>query len=141
MSAPVVWQRAGTKDSLLGKLKAIVNELGRLDASNPVAHPRVKENLKFVRNEQASLAITTTQAVPLFFIKFQKLIAYLRDLIVNSRLLSRVNKYILVRDATFSAIDFFPGDRASDLGRLQTNQVLRFKDREGFLLRLTFTNF
>ena len=46
MSAPVVWQRAGTKDSLLGKLKAIVNELGRLDASNPVAHPRVKENLK-----------------------------------------------------------------------------------------------
>ena len=76
---------AGTIDSLLGKRKAIFDELGRLDASNPVAHPRVKGYLRFVRNEQASLAITPTQAAPLFFIKFQKLIAYLRDLIVNSR--------------------------------------------------------
>ena len=125
--------------SLLGKLKAIFNELVRLDASNPVAHPRVKEYLKSVRNQQASLAVTPTQAVPLFYIKFWKVIAYLRDLIVNSRLLSRVNKYILVREATFFVIDFFTGDRASELMRLQTNQVFRLKDREGFLLRLTFT--
>ena len=38
----------------------------------------------------------------------------------------------------FFVIDFFTGDRASDLGRLQTNQVFRLKAREGFLLRLTF---
>ena len=60
-------------------------------------------------------------------------------MIVNSRSLSRVNKYILVRDATFFVIDFFTGDTASDLGRLQTNQVLRLKGWEGFLLRLAFT--
>ena len=68
---------AGTIHSLLRKLRA-------------------KEYLKFVRNEQASLA------VPVLFIKFSKLIAYLRDLIVNSRSLSRVNKYILAEMPHFS---------------------------------------
>jgi integrase len=128
---------AGTVDSLMGKLRAIFNSFGRLGASNPVAHPRVKEYLKFVRTEQANMAITPSQAVPLFFIKFQKLIDYLRKLIGNSQQLSIVNKYMLVRDATFFVIDFFTGDRASDLGRLKTEQVFRLNDREGYLLRFT----
>ena len=45
----------------------IFNKMGRLNDSNPVAHPLVKHYLKFVRQEQAGLAITPTQAVPLFF--------------------------------------------------------------------------
>ena len=70
---------AGTVDSLLGCLRAIFHNLGCLDTSNPVAHPLIKEYLKFVREEQAGLAITPNQAVPLFFEKFQRLIAFLRD--------------------------------------------------------------
>ncbi|KAL9987103.1 hypothetical protein ACROYT_G001353 [Oculina patagonica] len=46
---------AGTIDSLLGKLRSIFNGLGRLDQANPIAHPRVKEYLKFVRDEQAAV--------------------------------------------------------------------------------------
>ena len=48
---------AGSVDSLLGKLRAIFNNFGRLHDSNPVAHTRVREYLKFVREEQAGKAI------------------------------------------------------------------------------------
>ena len=40
---------AGSVDSLLGKLRAIFNNLSRFHYSNPVAHARVKEYLKFIR--------------------------------------------------------------------------------------------
>lgn len=107
---------AGTVDSLLGCLRAIFNTLGRFDTSNPVAHPLIKEYLKFVREEQAGLAITHNQAVPLFFEKFQRLIAFLRERFVSQVSLSRAGKYILVRDTSLFVLDFFTGDRASDLG-------------------------
>ena len=55
--------------------------------------------------------------------------------------LAAVNKYILVRDTVFFVVDFFTGDRASDLGRLLANQVFRLKDRKGFLLKLTLTDY
>ena len=37
-------------------------------------------------------------------------------------------------------VDFFTGDRASDLGSLLPNQVFKLKDREGYLFRFTLTN-
>ena len=86
-------------DSLLGKYRSIFNGLGRLDLANPVAHPRVREYLKFVREEQAGLAVFPSQAVPLFFVKLRKLVALLREKIANSRSLSTIHKYVLVRDA------------------------------------------
>ena len=70
---------AGSVDSLLGKIRAILNNIGRLRDSIPVAHPRVKEYLKFAREEQAARAILFSQAVPLFFAKFTKLIDFLRS--------------------------------------------------------------
>lgn len=109
---------AGTIDSVLGKLRSIFNGLGRFDQANPIVHPRIKEYLKFVRYKQAGVAVTPSEAVPFFFVKFQKLVAYLREKIINSQSLSRIKKYVLVRDATFFVVDFFTGNRASDLGRL-----------------------
>ena len=128
---------AGSVDSFMGRLRVIFNKMRRLNDSNPVAHPLVKHYLKFLRQEQAGSAITPTQAVPLFFDKFQRLIAFLRDRCVHQASLSRADKYILVRDATFFVLDFFTGDRASDLGRLQFRNVFKLRDREGFLLRFT----
>ena len=74
---------AVTVDSLLGKLRSILNKLGRIDHTNRIAHPRIKEYFEYV--EQAGMAISPSQAVPLFFVKFQNLIAHLRGklLIVN----------------------------------------------------------
>ena len=122
---------AGSVDSLIGRLRALFYSLGRLNDSNPVAPPLVKHYLKFVRQEQAGLAITPTQAVPLFFDKFRRLIAFLRGRCVNQVSLSLADKYILVRDATFFVVDFFTEDRASDLSRLQSRSVFKLRDREG----------
>jgi len=115
---------AGTTDSLLGKLRSIFNGLGRLEQTNPITHPRIKEYLKFVLEEQAGLAVTPSQAVLFFFVKFQKLIPYLRGEITNSKSLSKIHKYVLVRDATFF-VDFFSGDSVSELGRLLAGQVFQ----------------
>ena len=79
---------AGLVDSLLGKLRAIFNNLGCLHDSNSVAHTRFREYLKFVREEQAGKAIVPLQAVPLFFVKFSKLISFLRRCIEASVYLS-----------------------------------------------------
>ena len=130
---------AGSVDSLLGKLRAIFNKLGRLHDSNPVAYTRVKEYFKFIREEQAGKTIVPSQAVSLFFVRFSKLISFLRRSIEAGAHLSVVDKYVLVTDATFFVVDFFTGDRASDLGRLLANQVFRLKDRKGFLLKFTLT--
>ena len=126
-------------DSLIGKLRAIYNRLGRFGRVNPVSHSLIKEYLKFNREEQAGLAVTPKQAVPLFFTKFKSLIGHFRKKIAASASLSLVSKYILVRDAAFFVVDFFTGDRASDLGRLSCNQVFRLRDREGFIIRLSLT--
>ena len=120
-------------------MRAIFNKLGRTNNSNPVTHPLVKDYLKFVREELAGLAITPSQAVPLFFGKFQRLIAHLRDLCSSSVSRSSAGEYILARDATFFIVEFFTGDRASDLGCLQSCNVFPLRDREGFLLRFTLT--
>ena len=73
---------AGTVDSLLGKLRSIFNKLGRFDHTNPITHQRI---LELCCVEQAGMAISPSQAVSLFFFKFQNLIAHLRGklLIVN----------------------------------------------------------
>jgi len=64
---------------------------------------------------------------------FTRLIAYLRGLIAKGSVLSPLDKYLLVRDVTFFVVDFYTGDRASDLGRLKAAQPFRLRDREGYL--------
>ena len=66
LSAPAVLA-AGSADSLIGKLRAIYNKLGRVGHVNPVSHSLIKEYLRSTREEQAGLAVTPKQAVPLFF--------------------------------------------------------------------------
>ena len=129
---------AGSVDSLMGRLRAIFNSLGRLNASNPVVNLRVKHDSKFVRQEQAGLAITPTQEVHLFFDRFRRLIAFVRSKCVHQAPLSRSDKDILVRDATFFVVNFFTGHRASGLGHLKCRNIFRLRDREGYFLRRTF---
>ena len=52
----------------------------------------------------------------------------------------RKNKnWIGIQFSSLFVVDFFKGDRASDLGRLLANQVFRLKDWKEFLLKLTLT--
>ena len=103
--------------------------MGCVNSTNPLSHSLVKEYLKFTRKEQAGSAITPKQAVPLLFLKFKRLLFHFRGKIAANTSLSMINMYILVRDPTVFVVDFFTGDKASDLGWLSCNQVLRLKDQ------------
>ena len=123
-------------DSLIRKLRAIYNRVGRFGHVIPVSHSLIKEYLIFTREEQAGLAVAPRQTVPLFFTKFKSLIGHLRKKIAASASFSLLSKYILVRDAGFFVVDCFTGDRGSDLGRLSCNQVFRLRDREVFFNKI-----
>ena len=89
----------------------------------------VKHYSKCVGLEQAGLAITPTLAVSLFFDKFRRLVAFVHGKCVYQASLSRSDKDILVRDATFFFVNFSTGDRASDIGRLKCRDLFKLRDR------------
>ena len=135
---------AGTVDSLIGKLRSIFVEEGlggewddRLGIGNPVSHPSIKAYLKCLREEQAQARVQPRKAVPLFTNKF---------LVIARSILSKLRKpctspsllYILSRDLSFFCIDFFSGNRSSDLGRTKSKEVLLFPDSSGLLFNHTF---
>ena len=49
-----------------------------------------------------------------------------------------MQRYIYARDLAFFCLEFFAGDRALDLGRIFTKEVLTLPDDEGFLFKHTF---
>ena len=130
---------AGTVDSLIGKLRSIFVEEGlggewddRLGIGNPVSHPSIKAYLKCVREEQAQARVQPRKAVPLFTNKFlaiaRSILSKLRKPYTSPSLL-----YILSRDLSFFCIDFFSGNRSSDLGRTKSKEVLLFPGSSGLL--------
>lgn len=135
---------AGTVDNLIGKLRSIFVEEGlggewddRLGIGNPVSHPSIKAYLKCVREEQAQARVQPRKAVPLFTNKFlaiaRSILSKLRKPCTSPSLL-----YILSRDLSFFCIDFFSGNRSSDLGRTKSKEVLLFPDSSGLLFNHTF---
>ena len=120
----------GTVESLVGKLRAIFAALGRgSDDSglpgygNPAASRVVKDYLTSVREEQLQARISPSQAEPFF----------LTDLVaVAEHICSRLKEpgltpkqiFILARDQAFLKVLFFAGDRAADLGRVKTKEIL-----------------
>jgi len=124
---------AGTVDSLLGKLNAIFNNIGRLRLT-------LKSTLNLIaRNRQARL-LSLPRQCRCFALSFLRSLMFFRHCIRCSSYLSLVNDYILVRDTVFFVVDFFTRNLSSDLGRLLASQVfISLKDRKGFLLHLTLT--
>lgn len=131
---------ANTVDSTIGKLRAIFNSLDRAGdydirtgAGNPASHFSVKHYLHSVRLEQAEARISPTQATPLFFQKFLQLVRHLRSQLSKPSS-SAIEKYIYARDLAFFCLEFFTGQRASDLGRLRTIDVLEHPDGKTLLI-------
>ena len=90
-----------------------------------------------MREEQAKARVCKKQAVPIFFEKFSKLCLYLRGS-VFSKGTSAVHRYFYARDLAFFCLDFYSGDRGSDLGRIFTKEIVCLPDEDGFLFRPTF---
>ena len=134
---------AGTVNSTNGKLRVIFDAVGRtgdwsgLSPGNPAAHPSVKKYLVSISEEQAKAKVSPRQAVPFFFDKSTKLCTYLRNRIFLSSL-SPLEKYIISCDLAFFCLDFYSGNRASDLGRVYTKDVLLLPEDQGLLFHHTF---
>ena len=57
-----------------------------------------------------------------------KLIRHLISLAFSLSKVPTVQRYIFARDPDFFCVDFFSGDRGSDLGRTLTKEVLLLPD-------------
>ena len=130
---------AGTVDSLIGKLRSIFNALGRTSdwddrfgSGNPASHLCVKQYLKSIQSEQSQARVSPKQAIPVFFYKYKKLVYHLRQLLLGKNI-SPSERYIYARDLAFFSLDFFSGDRASELGRIKTVDVLKHPDGSSLL--------
>ena len=69
--------------------------------------------------------------------KLLRLCSFLKESIFATQILP-LQRYIYARDLAFFCLEFFAGDRASDLGRIFTKEVLTLPDDEGFLFKHTF---
>lgn len=130
---------AGKVDSLIGKLRSIFNALGRTSdrddrfgSGNPASHLCVKQYLKSIQSEQSQARVSPKQATPVFFDKYKKLVYHLRQLLLGNNI-SPSERYIYALDLAFFSLDFVSGDRASDLGRINTVDVLKHPDGSSLL--------
>ena len=128
-----------TVDSYIGKLRVIFKSIGRqgdwdisLAMGNPAASLVVKEYLKAVTAEQLEARVIPKQATPFFVNKLLLLSRHL-DRKLRKPDLSPTSLFIIARDQAFFKTLFFSGDRGSDLGLVQTQEILRFPQDNGFL--------
>ena len=135
---------AKTVDNLIGKLRSIFIEAGRsgewndlLGMGNPAAHHQVKQYLKLVSEEQAEARVVPKQATPIFVDKLSKLCSYLRNLVFSKDATS-IQRFLYARDLAFFCIDFYAGDRASDLGKVYTKEIFSSQDGNVIWFRHTF---
>ena len=133
---------AATVDSTIGKLRAIFNSAGRCGPwnelfciGNPANDSSVQSYLQFITKEQTAAHISPKQAIPLFFDKLSTLTRYLVSKAYSPNDLTPIQRYIFARDAAFFCVDFFSGDRGSDLGRTLTKEVLLLPEEQGLLFR------
>lgn len=90
-----------------------------------------------LREERALAKVAPKQASLFFFDKLSKLCTYLRGRVFADQV-PPTQRYLYARDLAFFCLMFFSGDRASDLGRAFTKEILTLPGDEGFLFNHTF---
>ncbi len=130
----------GTLDSKVGMLRALYRDNGcgadwGQGGSNPAASPEVKKHLQACSIEQGKCLVSVTQAVPLFLEKTRSLARYI-EYHMDVGNLSLIKRLLLLRDVTFFRVVVQTGDRANDLGGLQTANIFHMNQREGLILKI-----
>ncbi len=134
---------SGTVEVIIGQMKGIFAQHGRGQSwdtatltGNPAYAADVSRYLKAVQQEQSAAHVTPRQAKPLFTDKLRSIAAYIdREVVCPCSTATQI--FILMRDQAFLKLQFFAGDRASDLGRLMTQEVRRLPGNRGFMIRHT----
>ncbi|XP_071181349.1 uncharacterized protein [Mytilus edulis] len=135
---------SGTVEGVINQLVNIFddNGFGRYwdifsKSGNPACAPIVKEYLKLIREEQASAHVLPKQAKPIFLSKIKAMCSYI-DREIKSPGLSLRERYILYRDRAWMNLQFFAGDRASDLSLVVAQEVKVLSDNSGLVFQHTF---
>ena len=115
---------------MIGKLSSIFSAAGRggddstiPGQGNPAASRVVKDYLAAMRVEQLEARIVPTQADPIFISDLAAIAAFIGQQ-VNENVLSATQFFVLIRDQAFLKTLFFAGDRAGDLGKVKTQELL-----------------
>ena len=90
-----------------------------------------------VLEQQAQERVFPTKAIPIFLDKVREICLHLRELSVDPAI-KPCTRYILLRDLVFFSIDFFSGDRGSDLGLVKSSDVLTIPGSKGFIFNQVF---
>ena len=121
---------AGTVDSYVGMLRAIFNSIGRFGKSNPCDSDDVKSWVKACALEQQRHRVPVKQARPTFSTHLRLLVKEIMLQLANlpSSAAFFPLRFLLLRDWAFFLVQWFAGDRAGDLGRALTKEVVRLDD-------------
>ena len=135
----------GTVSNLVQGLADIFQQVGRgttwyqgLNSGNPARSPLIKGYYRQIAAEQAQAHVLPKQAKPIFLDKVRKICIYVDNQLKRTDL-KLAQMYVLYRDQAFLKLQYFAGDRATDLTFVPTQEVKRLVDDSGFRFSHTYT--
>ena len=135
---------AGTVQSLIQQLVDIFCLSGRgrswdirSTRGNPAMAPCVKQYGKSCKIEQAKAHVMQKQAKPLFLGKIKTISSYI-DREISRTDISLREKFVLSRDQALFKLQFFAGDRASDMCNVLTQEIKKLSDGSGYVFNHTY---
>jgi integrase len=127
------WKAQSSLDSLVGKLRAVFNYIGRTLANNPCADPEIREFLKDTAREQQLGGVFPAPAVPVFQDKVAHVLAAIDAALASGRL-TNFQRFMNMRDAAAIAVDSASGQRGRDLLSLRVSGIISFPGDNGLVL-------
>ena len=112
---------AKTAESIVSRLNAQYKLILGEDFASPCQCPHLKIYIKGVFEQQAKGRVLAKQAVPLHLDKLRLVLAYLDRKLLTS--LSWIERFNTLRDIAFFSMQFFAGDRCSDLLQTFTQDI------------------
>lgn len=106
-------------------------------SGNPAYSPVVKQYVKFVKEEQAQAHVVPKQAKPIFLSKIKQIGSFINRQLSRSDLSLR-ERFVLARDQALFKVQFFAGDRASDVCNILTQEVKLLPDGAGHVYHHTY---
>ena len=98
----------------------------------------IKQYVKIIKEEQAKARILPKQAVPMFIGKIRTISSYINNQLKMETKLSSRERYTLVRDQALFKLQFFAGDRASDIINLLVQEIKELPDKAGYVFCHSF---
>ncbi len=107
------------------------------NTGNPIHSHMITQYVKQIKEEQAKARVLPRQAKPMFLSKVKSVSQYIMNQLQRSDISVR-EKFVLARDQALFKLQFFAGDRASDISNILTQELKELPDKSGFVFQHTF---